>query len=1040
MLFDLAAFIVFMSGPAITAVGSTIALGGTGHSVVKWLEKLRESGRKDSDYNDLLWDAFIKSADETFKEKVLKCSLLDRLNLGLHQVQIEGFGTASENRQPFIQIVHNRDQLLSCYSRYFAEMREVLEREKILSSEHLRSVFHNIEVEAFQNWRQKFCSMCANDSLLKEWLNQKQLLGTVSLASGVDDHLLRQQIRGDYWTQTITFGKISESVFARPNGSDPEDQENWWNELSRKLDAGPLFLSGPGGIGKSAFLVYLYQTIIKQPKGCPFGGVFLLSLDTMISGDQVEIEPDEAPFYTPDKSPLLTHLAKRVGDGSTCENWRTMLKWGTPETADKPILLLLDGLNEMRSRKLTKGDMYQHIISEIAALANRSTFRNVRLIVTSRIEFSDSKADRECQEQLNDLPMEEYAGGAVFQLCTLSGITVNLPKNISLSDEMQELLRRPMYYKHFHNRSAPSTQYAALKDMYQTLSEQSIGNIATDFLYRKRLRKCVFEILLPIIAYHCWINRDSSKKALSKSYKEFVERCTLVLIADRFEFPTANHAVDFAKAVCREANDLLKQQEQILTVDNGQYIFYHQDYRDYLVAEYFIQRLTYLRGNHELDSYIDISTWVESLRLNMYGQDILKLIYQAIPFQTNYVGYFSGEQNLSSEDITPACILWYTVIYQLSDLKSLVGAAYAGDLQEDTLFLLRPLVDYVLEETALANISRRQNCDGVLPTLSYKLKFHLTEVLMKACELYRYKKDYSQVINITRAAKYVYKNHPQTMASAINHNIAMAHLYNFMESGDKKNLYTALKMLYKCAKGTVSVPPYRFSCNVFALLLVSPHPKLEKEQAYKKFVRTLPKDKASWAHALWAYYDAIFDVRKEGEDWLLRLYSVRQFLFLLAENKVEAILRCGFNSNTLQNLAQQEALGNISFCKPSSGHPIPTTGNLHLIKAFLKKISRFERSWIHYLNGLVCYFVDVDTKKARLEFKQACDEDARAALWLAYLDRDRKRLRQIYETEQANAEKKSRKADTKVNSYHAGRYFERDFGGLYRALCNCLSE
>ena len=1034
MLFNWAAFTSFMSGSTVATAINTGTVIGAVFSVVGFLDKLQKSRREDSDYENLLWNAFFESANATFSKMVAECSVLDWANLRVHQDKLEEVEITHGDKPPFIQIAYDKDKLLTYYSKYFSEMRAVLIQKRIVYREYVDGLFDGIEWKAFQDWRCNFSLLCEGDSLLKEWLNQNRLLDTVSVANGADNHLLQRKITGEYWAQTITFGEGTVPFPARPDNLGPEARERWWAELKQQLDIGPLFLIGPGGMGKSAFLAYLYQTIAEQSPECPFGGAFLLSLDTLLSNAGVKMDPDATPFSNPNKSLLLSRIASKV-EGSSCKDWRTVLKWGTVETLNKPVLLLLDGLNEMRSRKRNRGDVYQHIVNEIAALANREEFQNTRLIVTTRIETTGSKTNVECQEQLNDLPMGKYAGGANFRTCILSGISQDLPESDSLSEEMRELLRRPMYYKHFQNRPVPATRYSALKDMYGMLSEQSVENIATNASNRKQQRKCVFEVLLPVIAYHIWVGEED---ALNNSYSELVKGCTLRLIAKRFNYSSTNDALKFARTVCTEVGELLEQQEQLLIIEDSQYIFSHQDYRDYLVAEYFLQRLDYLRPAQRkfMLGNADIKIWVDSLRLNTYSRDILKLIYQALSFEANYVGYFSIDRELNYRDLTPACILWYTTAYQLSDLKRLTGIAYQGDLQEDTLAVLKPLVYYALKEAAHAGTPR---CHKVLQELSSKLKFHLTEVLMKACELYRNKGEFVTALKITKAAKYVYNNRPRMMSSVINHNEAMIQLYDFMKSEHTKDLSSALKTLQKCAEGTTIIFPYRFSCTIYALLLVSPHPRLKKESAYETFVAALSEEKPLPVRAFWAYYDAIFDKRKQGEDWQPRLYSLRQFLFLLAENKVEAVLSPDFKLDAIEDLANEEATENLSIRVPVSKSPLPTIDSLRLIGAFLKEIDGFDEGWMHYFNGLISYHIDADREKARSEFNLACEsskhKDIRAALWLAYLDGNQEQLHQIYRSEREKANRAGENANMKINSYHVGEYYERDIGRLYNALC-----
>ncbi len=86
--------------------------------------------------------------------------------------------------------------------------------------------------------------------------------------------------------------------------------------------------------------------------------------------------------------------------------------------------------------------------------------------------------------------------------------------------------------------------------------------------------------------------------------------------------------------------------------------------------------------------------------------------------------------------------------------------------------------------------------------------------------------------------------------------------------------------------------PFRFACNTLGMLLVSPHPAIREHPkfiAFRQKLQELLQDEALEVCAFWLCYTAVFDPRREGEDWLPRMYGLRQMLYLLGDNRVQVV-------------------------------------------------------------------------------------------------------------------------------------------------------
>lgn len=1003
----------------------------TGASTANWIKELHNKSQQP---DALLVAIFISAGIKALKEQLNKANLL--LEIREKSLTAESKSISPEYFSEYFKFsIVNRDiSIREGYRKFFSEIKIFILNKWGNNDSRLDLIFQDIEDIAYNEWRNQLYYANVKFPQLQTFLDEqnfislsKQIDGSQipSTYCGADQHILNRRVEGPCWAQSIKFF-TGECLNIRPGyqHNDFELSKVWWEKLASHLEKAPLFLTGPGGMGKSAFLVYLYDVICGKSMNTPFNGAFLLSLDTLMSS-QDQFDFDGEPFREASKSILLKHIAIRSGNSQVCEGWKRMFSGEQHFLSDKPILLLLDGFNEMRARKENMLNKYTQIMCEIKALSNQEKFPNVRLIVTSR---ADSKSMLE--EQLNELL-------PYFQHAELGGICEYLSMETLVNPEIRELLKRPMYFRHLSNHfdkeHIPSTQYEVLKKMYQVLWTQSIEN--TGDQNRRRRNQYIMTFLMPIVAYSDWSNKQLTSDSICSNCIELTEWLPMIKRSlDEGQSTIVDYVRYFGKQNT-EIIEYLSTQEQVLyyTID-GYYTFLHQDYRDYLVAEYFLQRMEFMTKMPDQYQWKrpEVQT---SLCLNTYSQEILRLIYQAIYFSatpeagepTAFVQRFLLNERLPI-NLSAGHILWYTTVYQLTDMQKLVEVTYGGDhLESDTLRLLEPLISFSCQEPF------RKKEYQILPKLEGILQQHLIEILMKACELYRRRRNYSEARRIIQSANYIYSvgqwdQQNRNLYSIINHNEAMVSLYDFAESGDGTLLRNALEKLLCCVEDNV---PYRFSCNMLARILVSPDPEIANREEYTIFCENLLSKISAPVFAFWLYYDALWDSRKTGEDWLPRLYSLRQLLYLLAENKVKVN---GLSEDRLLqiNVELLDEFGRDFIVDADNDLPIPTHENLKLISHFLEKITGIDREWKHYMLGLINYFLFNDNRLARDEFKKAGNNDVRALLWIAFIEGNSEKINLIYAQKRPAYDNDT--STIKIEKYNAAAYYQRDIGALADAL------
>lgn len=871
-----------------------------------------------------------------------------------------------------------------------------------------------------------------------------------------DKHYVSETILFDDNDSAPTVMKVRPDVLTASDYGATFENSNrisdWWNVLAVHLES-PLFLFGPGGVGKSAFLAYLYDSITKNSENpTPFSGVFVLSLESLVLLDLSQYDNGGIPFADPDRSLLLSRIASRSGCSTDCKQWKRAFETGEGLWTNKPILLLLDGLNELRQSN-NRSQLYRQILQEISTL---SQYRYVRIIITSRVEDripstgNPFQMSRTLSAQLQDFNTANLKN---VQVAKLMGIEPDIVKNllfdycIDESSALALMLQRPLYYNYIisqkYHAEFLNSRYSLLQGMYNQIYHQSILNCENDD--QRIFRTYVYKVFLPIFAHVIQRGNLIYDIAFEKSCAIAIQQISLNIAGDLFQLYTANDKTEFVKSKLKKIRSFLETQEQILIIDDEGYIsFSHQDYRDFLAALFFIQRLEYIRKR--IDNPVmksDESLQLDTLRLNTYTFDVLRLIYDGLSFSTNFVEHFSigNDHQVSWESL-----MWYTTIYQLSDLRILSQISYSPhrNLSQDTLTLLSPFCQVVDEEL---RISPKDSEFFYLKPTTFMVQ-SVIEILMKACELYRNSSDYTSALHLTSVAQNFCmqlrkirdpegQRGANLMQCVVNYNIARIRLSQFTETLTPESLDSALQDLYDGTKGT----PFRFSCNALALMIVSPQPILAATLQYRTFIR---RHHLNVVSAFWMYYNGLFDKRKKGEDWLPRKYCFRQLLFLLAENKVKV--------DPLSNWDPVRAVqGSLSKEKPapiggpfpfpivmgSADDPIPGVENLRLIQSIVNEIWHMEYPFKHYLAGLVEAELHHNISRADAEMRAAYMEsdqkDLKAKLWLDYFQGNLDEMDHTFQEMQEQAESAKNKS-LEMSSYNLYAYFDRDNKPLYQKL------
>lgn len=947
----------------------------------------------------------------------------------------------------FENVSFDQEEVIRCYFSFlFKQITQKLKSLANLSQEELDAILKDAQKDIWPIWQSCLRDAYKNNPSLRGYIQLNKLTlattgeGLPVPTSGHDAHYLRLSVP-NYLKQDILTPDKQSWLSARPDSAPSE----WWKSLSDQLDKSPLFLTGPGGIGKTSFLSSLYQTIAQGELETKFSCAILLSLDTLMREPTPVSHQDNIPLADATQSVLLHRIAQVTETPGQEKGWKKVFCEKYSILFDRPVLLMLDGLNEMRGLAIPqKSNLYRQIMSEINCLSNRELYPNVRIIVTSRID-----RDNLLESQLSSLPgFQHMVLGGVELLPEIQ--TFLLKNKITLSPTMCELLKRPMYCwavkDILDDRVLPSTQFQLLDQMYRRLCRQCLDN-SSDPSQHPCLQYLT-EYFVPILAYNDWRRASENEGSLKNQFDDFKKWIPMIVRNTQNDHTDNDTIYDQLRPVEYNLSFIskyLSQTMQLLVYDENQtYVFCHQDYRDFLVAKYFLQRMEFMKQVPEFPMWRDENV-VNTLRLNTYNTSIMHLIYQAVSFslspkteeESDFVQLFFWDIDWKKTALLAGHVLWYTTVYQLVDMCGLEDVSYGGnDLDTDSLHIFNPLLSYMNEDMQFIQSTIH---------MSGRLLQNLIEILMKCCELYRSQKKLKEARDIIDATRHILSCNADdfSLKNVVDYNEAKIIFTKFLEC-EKDNvkdeeLRTALELLVHSTVDNNN--PLRYGCNTLAMLLVSPHPKIQSRTVFQSFRQKYLQGRCPEVCAFWLYYDAIFyDHRKEGEDWQPRIYSLRQLLYLLSDNKV------GVNNLPavrpkrlgLQNLKN---LNDFYISPPQTDSAFPPPENIFLIRWFLDEIRNIEgphTEWKHYMQGLsALYQHPPDITEAKEELLKVGNEDVRAQMLIAFLNKDLDQMQLHYQ----RLRPKSHNLPGDIGKYCVWAYYDRDIKKIHDYLLkNFLQE
>lgn len=1045
------------------------ALLQTGSGYVKALKNLEVERKKTLPVEELFWSIFLEAGKEGLEEAIQEDSNLDYFPWiryqGTEAIRLKPDDLSNLFKK---RVYHQKNVIRGYFDFLFSEIKGELNKrvEGALTEEQISHIVQRAKELAWDKWQAALRKalnefpQLRNDELIQTFLHAVDQMEGKDLPDKlcVCDERFDKKLPKEYLVQTIS-QTGSESLF---RAHSEENEVKWLENLKERLDNYPMFLTGPGGMGKTLFLRHLHWFIDQRldkdnGEDAPFSGSILISLDRLMRENPSIHQELQNPMCPASESVLLRRIALLEGNEKRCDGWKRVFelkeneKRGVFERQNGPVLLMLDGFNEMRGLKGQNKDLYQRILREIHLLCDRESYPNIRMIVSSRAERED-----ELKVQSEELSGVEQ--GVSFQHWRLNGVELppNLEEKLNGLTNIPDFLRRPMYYLAVKElETIPSTQFELLEVMYERLCKQGEAN-----LYDEDYKICIRYIMkyfAPILAYKDWRNLPVKESQMADCYADYKQWPPLISSAEntKGEDTTSDLIKEKINHVKPAAiGEYLAQTMQLLCFEDGQYYFVHQDYRDYLAAKYFLQRKDYMLANPDFAMWNDEGV-INSLSLNTYSSDIMNLLYQAVSFSSSdeanrFCEIFQSQGIPDEKSIQAGHILWYTTIYQLVDMAGIEKVSYGHgeSLSEDALNLMEPLLIY---------LHNNQLCESDRERGKFNKQYYqnLIEIMMKCCELCRKTGQEDRGKDIIRDARDVlreqYGEKYDPMDSVVDYNEAKLVLNAYLREGQNDGSddeYQRLRDALEKLRNSACSRPFRYACNTLGALLVSPHPRIKDHMAYLDFRKEfLAGGKTAEVEAFWLYYDAVFDERKTGEDWIPRLYSLRQLLYLLGDNKVELCFKDGDNKNKLINTMVSGLLRHAErdrISKPIRETRIPSEDNLRLIKAFLKKIESAKVGWKYYLQALVEWKLEKDERAARDLLQNLADDDlkgdARSALLLEFLneniDNGQKcgRLSKVYH----RLEPKTYSYGSEIGSYCAAAYYQRDIGQLYKELDRIL--
>ncbi|MGN0115004.1 MAG: NACHT domain-containing protein [Acutalibacteraceae bacterium] len=499
------------------------------------------------------------------------------------------------------------------------------------------------------------------------------------------------------------------------------------SDFSKQSEFSRIMIEGTGGQGKSTFLYRLQQKMISTGK---YEYVIIIELTELLS-----LKDDELSHDRLSEDSLFRHFIAYINktEQNADKIIRSMLSDDTTGKS-KPVLLLLDGLNELFASPDMKN--VTAVVKELGYITDK--WNHVSIIATTR-PSEDRFSYKDCEFTKK------------YTLCKLSGVPEKqyksfIDKHPELSDEIKELAKTPLYFNTLvglEDTSEVKAKYDLLSKIYFKRYEQSFED--SDSFY-------AFYVLAPFVA------RKISKMPGNGITEGEIKRITDELRhLDLYALTQSCQRECGVGATINEPNydnvrAILLDNGPLISQRNGQYKFFHDEIRDFLLAFSAFSSITALKSCAESNDFASACDIYADCNLRDEPANLLKSKL-GISRDKDLYDTLHDYYDFSSEVcITPANMLYAHTAFLIFDYLN-VGRNSVETYHKLTWNFVKGVIDCVEAETLERKLDSIQDENQKKRCLTA-----LTDILSKNCEYYRINREYEKGFKLVEAAEKIYSD------------------------------------------------------------------------------------------------------------------------------------------------------------------------------------------------------------------------------------------------------------------------------------------
>lgn len=730
-------------------------------------------------------------------------------------------------------------------------------------------------------------------------------------------------------------------------------------DFSKLINHKHILVEGIGGQGKSLFINKLFS--IAKSAGC-FSYVIKISLSDLTAFT-------ENILTTKITEEVQNYIALYLSQNENIDINDFFISVNNNE---KPVLILLDGLNEVYS--VANKSVIRFIENSVKEIEKE--WDNACIIITSRPSKVNSLIANYSQTFLSGVPATVYDDF--------------LAKHPNIDDSVKDLAKIPLYFNHLSSTDDIlqfKTKYDVLYNLYNKLTLQNQSSefaIAVYFSYY---------VIAPIIAQ--FICETSGTTIKDSSIKEIIENEI-----------TNNQYLDFLLNIVlrddiQDRYGLLtykKDPEQIFRIllsggllaqdsSSNYFKFYHDDLRDFLVAYGNINKLKLINEIYNEDVRFDNFkiNFNFSNDISTLTKEVLKSKLQDGKMIYDIDKYFSAYLSCTDNEALFKKIAVAHAAFFISDYLAIPF----DEIKESIHGILNKAIDLCYKYHKGNRLVKK------FQALPEKVRPYyenaLANVICKECEYYRREALYEEAFELIKMAEEVLPKNDH-----VQHHKAKLLLFEYQARKNNHeikshipNCYKHFEELFITGMDAIIEPAknnFNLSTNLLGLIYSKPSP----------FIFDVCQKYYNPVESFWLYYETIFTNKlmvsyfsKEQTGYTNTeiLYTARQIVSLLLSGTVEI-----FDDYYIPNTSDIEP----STVVKGSRNPMTISTASYLFADYiLTKISSLYTGSLNYLRGRIALYKQEHDEAYRL-FKSESDNFLSLIMLKYRFDEDVK-LEVVYE-------------------------------------------